>query len=64
MDAMTNRNIRGVRVKWIRVLKRGMCIKFESRRICIAGNQCDNIHLDIHIAEDKIEAACVHTVFQ
>ena len=23
-------------------LKGGMCMKFESRKICIAGNQCDN----------------------
>ena len=34
-------------------LKRGMCIKFESLKICIAGNQCDNSDLDIHDAEDK-----------
>ena len=34
-------------------LKRGMCIKFESRNICIAGNQCDKSDLDIHNAEDK-----------
>ena len=34
-------------------LKRGMCIKFESRKICIAGNQCDISDLDIHNAEDK-----------
>ena len=34
-------------------LKRGMCIKFESRKICIAANQCDKIDLDIHNAEDK-----------
>ena len=34
-------------------LKRGMCIKFESRKICIAGNQCDKSDLDIHNAEDK-----------
>ena len=34
-------------------LKRGMCIKFESRKICIAGNQFDNSDLDIHNAEDK-----------
>ena len=34
-------------------LKRGMCIKFESRKICIAGNQCDKSDLDIHSAEDK-----------
>ena len=34
-------------------LKRGMCIKFESRKICIAGSQCNKSDLDIHIAEDK-----------
>ena len=34
-------------------LKRGMCIKFESRKICVAGNQCDNGDLDIHNAENK-----------
>ena len=34
-------------------LKRGMCIKFESRKICIAGNQCDKSDLDIHNVEDK-----------
>ena len=34
-------------------LKRGMCIKFESRKICIFGNQCGNSHLDTHNAEDK-----------
>ena len=34
-------------------LKRGMCIKFESRKICLAGNQCDKSYLDIHKAENK-----------
>ena len=34
-------------------LKRGMCIKFEGRKICIAGYQSDNSDLDIHNAEDK-----------
>ena len=34
-------------------LKRGMCIKFESRKICIAGNQYDKSDLDIHNAADK-----------
>ena len=42
-----------------KTLKRGMCIKFESRKICIAGNQCDISDLDIHNAERQ-EAACVH----
>ena len=30
-----------------------MCIKFESRKICVAGNQCDNGDFDFHNAEDK-----------
>ena len=34
-------------------LKRGMCIKFESRKICIAGNKCDKSDLDIHNGEDE-----------
>ena len=34
-------------------LRRGMCIKFESRKICIAGNHFDNSDLDIHNAEHK-----------
>jgi len=35
-------------------LKRGMCIKFESRKTCTAGNQCDNSSdFHIHNAEDK-----------
>ena len=34
-------------------LKRGMCITFERRKICIAGNQFDKSDLDIHNAEDK-----------
>ena len=34
-------------------LKRGMCIKYESRKICIADNQCDKSNLDIHNGEDK-----------
>ena len=33
--------------------KREMCIKFDIRKICIAGNQCDNSDLDFHNAEDK-----------
>ena len=43
-------------------LKRGMCIKFESLKICIAANQCDNSDLDIYNAEDKKLPACVHNV--
>ena len=35
-------------------LKRGMCIKFEGRKIVfIAGNQCDKSDLVIHNKEDK-----------
>ena len=30
-----------------------MCIKFESRKICVAGNPCDNSDFDFHIAEHK-----------
>ena len=30
-----------------------MCIKFESRKICEAGNQCDNNDFDFHNAEQK-----------
>ena len=32
-------------------LKRGMFNKFESRKICVAGYQCDNIDFDFCIAE-------------
>ena len=41
-------------------LKRGMCIKFESREICIAGNQCDKSDLDVHNAEDKKLQMCLY----
>ena len=50
IDAMTNRNIRNVRVKWIS-LNREMFNKFESRKICVAGYQCDNSDFDFCIAE-------------
>ena len=30
-----------------------MCIKFESRKICVAGNECDNSDFDFHNAEHK-----------
>ena len=30
-----------------------MFIKFESRKICVAGNQCDNSDFDFHNAEHK-----------
>ena len=50
IDAMTNRNIRSVREK--SSLNR-MCIRFESRKICEAGNQCDDSDFDPHNAEHK-----------
>ena len=34
-------------------LNRRMCIKFESRKICVAGNQCDKSDFDFHNAEHK-----------
>ena len=34
-------------------LNRRMCIKFESRGIYVAGNQCDNSDFDFHNAEHK-----------
>ena len=30
-----------------------MCIKFESRKICVAGNQCDKSDFDFNDAEHK-----------
>ena len=30
-----------------------MYIKFESRKICVTGNQCDNSDFDFHNADDK-----------
>ena len=30
-----------------------MCIKFESRKICVAGNQCGNSDFDFCNAEHK-----------
>ena len=30
-----------------------MCVRFESRKICVAGNQCDNSDFDFHNAEHK-----------
>ena len=34
-------------------LNRRMCNKFESRKICVAGNQCDNSDFDFHNAEHR-----------
>ena len=50
-DAMTNRKIRSVREK--SSFNRTMCIRFESRKICVAGNQCDDSDFDFHHAEHK-----------
>ena len=50
IDAMTI----GISLKSVReksTLNRSMCIKFESRKICVAGNQCDNNDFDFHNAE-------------
>ena len=33
-----------------RSLNRRICIKFESRKICVAGNHCDNSDFDFHNA--------------
>ena len=30
-----------------------MCIKFKSRKICVAGDQCDNSDFDFHNTEHK-----------
>ena len=30
-----------------------MCIRFESRKICVASNKCDNSDFDFHNAEHK-----------
>ena len=34
-------------------MNRRMCIKSESRKICVPGNQCDNSDFDFHKAENK-----------
>ena len=34
-------------------LNRRMCFKFESRKISVPGNQCDNSDFDFHSAEHK-----------
>ena len=52
IDAMTNRNIRNVRVKLS--LNREMFNKFESRKICVAAYQCDNSDFDFCIAEHEL----------
>ena len=49
---MTNLNVRSVRVTSMS-LNRRMCIKFERRKICVAGNQCDNSDFDFSNAEHK-----------
>ena len=42
-------------------LNRGMFDKFESRKICVAGYQCDNIDFDFCIAEHN-ELPVIKTV--
>ena len=52
IDAMTI----GISLKSVREnssLNRTMCIRFESRKICVAGNKCDNNDFDFHNAEHK-----------
>ena len=44
-------------------LKRGMCFKFESRKICVAGNQCDNSEFGYSQC-GRQEAAGDHNVFR
>ena len=39
--------------KIFKSLNRRMCITFESRKICVAVNQCDNGDFDFHNAEHK-----------
>ena len=51
IDAMTNRNIRSVREK--SSLNRRMCISFESRKICVVGNQRDDSDFVFHNEEHK-----------
>ena len=34
-------------------MNRRICIKFESRKICVAGNHCDNSDFDFHNSEHK-----------
>ena len=54
IDAITNQNVRSVPVKSIfKSLNRRMCIKSESHKICVAGNQCDNSDFDFHNAKHK-----------
>ena len=54
IDVITNWNIRSVSVKsreFEQSLNRGMLNKFESRKMCVAGYQCDNSDFDFCIAE-------------
>ena len=51
IDVITNRNVRSVRVKMDKSFNRGMFNKFESRKVCVAGYQCDNIDFDCCITE-------------
>ena len=45
-------------------LNRRMCIKFESHKICVAGNQCDKSGYDFHNAEHKELHACHENLFR
>ena len=42
-------NIRSISEK--SSLNRRMCIRFENRTICVAGNQCDDSDFDFHNVE-------------
>ena len=53
IDAITNKNVKEYKCKIEKSLNRRMCIRFESREICVAGNQCDNSDFDFHNAEHK-----------
>ena len=59
MDAMTNRNIRSVRVKWVRVWTAECWTSLRVARF--AGYQCDNSDFDICITEHSeipVEKIC------
>ena len=44
-------------------LNRGMFNKFESRKICVAGYQCDNSDFDfLHCGTQRV--ACVKNLFR
>ena len=43
-------------------LNRGMLNKFESRKICVAGYQCDNSDLILHCGTQRV--ACDKNLFR